>query len=259
MCLPMFICCNEYYVDDIFQGYCVTVYSNDKNISIPEIDYYSKIENIPIYETEYDREVRFLSDQQYLYEHLFFCKNKPELKYNTPKNNLVLKDKYRLGLGRRTLLIDSHIIRKEFSGSQSKDLYTNGLNYLRDKYPERLKNTFSNDAAKLYFFDYESFEKEKSLYDLIFNEEYNLNDLYKKYLNLIKKIYPYCHLDLHGDNVIIDKNDEWHAIDFESIVQCNIAEHWHIANGLFIQMIRHKNKKPIQLLSLKEFENYVKL
>ena len=73
-----------------------------------------------------------------------------------------------------------------------------------------------------------------------------------------KNIWPYVHLDLHGDNIIID-NNKWWVIDFESITNMDIETAYLLYHGIFTQVVYHgisENKK-IEYMDLDTWKNYI--
>lgn len=226
--------------------------------------------NLPVGPTEYDREIRFFNVGACNYESVFYFntrvsteKLRPLLSVQEPiRGNEVLSEKYRKNIYRRTLLIDGQFIRKEFSGTESAhNLFSNGLNFLKNGcYRERLVEFHADERAHFYYYTYRKDPGSQTFYDMIFDENApRLPEVYNKYFALVKELWPFVHLDLHGDNISI-AGDKWFAVDFESVVQMSPQHAYLLYHGLFTQIVCHRRNflgPEFEYMSFDEFERLV--
>jgi hypothetical protein len=251
------------------RGYVYSIFSNKKIDNFHLVDLIRPIAyNKPVTPTEWDRELRFFGiGSEAKFETIIYTTHEQDEElYNlfnfSPKikDNWVISEKSRKGLYRRTSFLDGNKIRKEISGSiVAKNMFNNSLDFLTNSsYKDLYVSHVENDAATYYSYTYKKLAG-ITLYDYIFtNKIIDVEHLYYKYMECTKNIWPYVHLDLHGDNIIID-NNKWWVIDFESITNMDIETAYLLYHGIFTQVVYHgisENKK-IEYMDLDTWKNYI--
>jgi hypothetical protein len=251
------------------KGYVYSVFSNNPldnfnlNNLIRPIAY-----NKPVTATEWDRELRFFGvGSESKFETIIYSFVEQDVELHNlfnflPKleNNKVISEKSRKGLYRRTSLIDGDKIRKELSGSSvAKHMFTNSLDFLTNsEYKDLYVSHIEYDKANYYSYTYKKIIGD-TLYDHVFlNNIIDKNYLYKKYMECAKNIWPYVHLDLHGDNIIID-NNRWWVIDFESITRMDVETAYLLYHGIFTQITYHNTNedRKITYMDIDTWKNYI--
>ncbi len=179
------------------------------------------------------------------------------------KRNRVLSEKIRHHFYRRTFEVNNSIIVKEFSGGPMAEVFfLRTLKFLQEgPYKERLISFKMDKDSHYYNVSYEKILGLCSMYDFVFKNNLDIQKIYTRYFELVKRCWPFVHLDLHGDNILVTEESltsPWDVIDFESFVQMPAEQAFVLYHGLFIQTIGHSRSHPyFKTMNLEEFKDFL--
>lgn len=230
--------------------------------------------NFTVTQEELDKELCFLGVGECSFESQFYFTKKlspsvlKHLLEVQPHSTdcIVLSEKYRKGLYRRTTERKG-VITKEFSGREAaKVFFSRGHEFIKNgPYKSFFIDSRRDEAHNYYSYSYKKIPGNLRLYDHVFNETFDAQDIYKKYVAVICSIWPFVHLDLHGDNLVYEKFDDvstWYVVDFESICKMDLHLAYRLYHGLFVQLIGHRDLSQLDqvaFLSEEEFERALKV